>query len=62
MISFQSLYARTTGQRFPLNETKMMEQPKRPNSMASANQLIAQVQAEHIQSLGESIKKIEKRS
>lgn len=60
IISFQSLYARTTGQRLPLNETKKMEPAEAPKLYEHpANQLIAQVQAEHIQSLGESIKKME---
>jgi transposase len=61
IISFQSLYARTTGQRLPLQETKKMEPAEAPKLYEHpANQLIAQVQSEHIQSLGESIKKIEK--
>lgn len=61
LLSFQSLHTRTTGQRLNLNDTKKMEPAEAPKLYEHpANQLIAQVEAEHIQRLEESIKKIEK--
>jgi transposase len=61
LLSFKSLYTRTTGQRLDLNEAKKMEPKEAPKLYEHpANQLIAQVQAEHIQALGKSISRIEK--
>ena len=61
LLSFKSLYARTTGQKLDLSEVKKME-PKEAATLYQhpANQLIAQVQAEHIQGLEQSIARIEK--
>lgn len=61
LLSFKSLYARTTGQQLDLSEVKKME-PKEAATLYKhpANQLIAQVQAEHIQGLDQSIGRIEK--
>ena len=61
LLSFRSLYARTTGQKLDLSEVKKME-PKAAATLYQhpANQLIAQVQAEHIQGLDQSIGRIEK--
>jgi transposase len=61
LLSFKSLYARTTGQALPLNETKRME-PKEAVKLYEhpANQLIAQVQVEHIEALSASVSRIEK--
>jgi transposase len=61
MISFKSLYTRTTGQAMNLGQLKSME----PSQAAAlyehpANQLIATVQKEHIDQLGRSIARIEK--
>jgi transposase len=61
LLSFKSLYARTTGQSLALSEAKQTE----PRAAAKlydhpANQLIAQVQAEHIQALEQSIRRLEK--
>ena len=61
MISFKSLYTRTTGQAMNLGKLKSME----PSQAAAlyehpANQLIATVQKEHIDQLGRSIARIEK--
>lgn len=60
-LSFKSLYARTTGQSLPLKELKALE-PKEGSELYEhpANQLIAQVQLEHIQNLDRSIGRIEK--
>jgi transposase len=60
-LSFKSLYARTTGQPMPLGTLKSME-PKEAKSLYEhpANQLIAQVQLEHIAALDKSISRIEK--
>ena len=61
LLSFKSLYARTTGQSLDLSEAKTMEPKQAPKLYEHpANQLIAQVQAEHIQALGKSISRIEK--
>jgi transposase len=61
LLSFKSLYARTTGQSLALNEAKKTE-PKEAAKLYEhpANQLIAQVQAEHIQALEKSIRRLEK--
>lgn len=61
LLSFKSLYARTTGQSLPLNQVKKME-PKDGVKLYEhpANQLIAQMQLEHIQALDRSISRIEK--
>jgi transposase len=61
MLSFKSLYARTTGQAMPLQQLKSME-PKEAKELYEhpANQLIAQVQLEHIEALNRSISRIEK--
>jgi transposase len=60
-LSFKSLYARTTGQPMPLKILKTME-PKEAKELYEhpANQLIAQVQLEHIEALDRSINRIEK--
>jgi transposase len=60
-LSFKSLYARTTGQPMPLKTLKSME-PKEAKELYEhpANQLIAQVQLEHIEALDRSIGRIEK--
>jgi transposase len=61
LLSFKSLYTRTTGERLDLNEAKKMEPKEAPKLYEHpANQLIAQVQAEHIQALEKSISRIEK--
>jgi len=61
LLSFKSLYARTTGQRLELRDAKKME-PKEASKLYEhpANQLIAQVQTEHIGALEKSIHRIEK--
>jgi transposase len=61
LLSFKSLYARTTGERLDLSDAKKME-PKEASKLYEhpANQLIAQVQAEHIQALDKSISRLEK--
>ena len=61
LLSFKSLYARTTGQGLPLNQLKTME-PGEAKGLYEhpANQLIAQVQLEHIEALARSISRIEK--
>jgi transposase len=60
-LSFKSLYARTTGQPMPLKILKRME-PQEAKELYEhpANQLIAQVQLEHIEALDRSINRIEK--
>jgi transposase len=61
LLSFQSLYARTTGQGLDLGEAKKMEPKQAPQLYEHpANQLIAQVQVEHIGALAKSIHRIEK--
>lgn len=61
LLSFQSLYTRTTGQKLELSDAKKMEPKQAPKLYQHpANQLIAQVQAEHIQALDKSISRIEK--
>ncbi len=60
LLSFKSLYARTTGQRLDLSEAKKLEPSEAPKLYTHpANQLIAQVQTEHIQALAKSIGRIE---
>jgi transposase len=61
LLSMQSLYTRTTGQRLDLGEAKKLEPKQAPKLYEHpANQLIAQVQVEHIQALAKSIHRIEK--
>jgi transposase len=60
MLSFKSLYARTTGRQLPLNELKSLEADEaRGLYQHPADQLIAGVQMEHIDKLTASIGKIE---
>jgi transposase len=61
ILSFKSLYARTTGQELLLKTLKSME-PKQAKELYEhpANQLIAKLQLEHIGSLDRSISLIEK--
>jgi transposase len=60
ILSFKGLYARTTGEQLGLAEAKKLE-PDQAGKLYEhpANQLIAQVQAEHIQALGKSIQRLE---
>jgi transposase len=60
-LSFKSLYTRTTGQPMPLSRLKSLA-PKEAKALYEhpANQLIAQVQLEHIEALDKSIVRIEK--
>ncbi|HEX7235266.1 MAG TPA: IS110 family transposase, partial [Nitrosospira sp.] len=60
LLSFKSLHVRTTGQRLDLGDAKKME-PKEAAKMYQhpANQLIAQIQADHMQALERSIGRIE---
>ena len=61
LLSFSGLYTRTTGHKLLMGDVKRMEPKEAPKLYEhSANQLIAQVQAEHIQSLAKSISRIEK--
>lgn len=61
LLSFKSLHARTTGKPLDLADAKKME-PKEASKLYEhpANQLIAKIQAEHIQALDKSIQRIEK--
>lgn len=60
-LSFKSLYARTTGQGMPLSQLKSLESKEAKDLYEHpANQLIAQVQLEHIEALDRSIGRIEK--
>ena len=60
-LSFKSLYARTHGETLPLKELKSLEPKQGPELYEHpANQLIATVQLEHIQSLDRSLGRIEK--
>jgi transposase len=60
-LSFKSLFARTTGQALDLKDVKKMEPKQAPKLYEHpANQLIARIQAEHIQGLDRSIDRIEK--
>ena len=62
MLSFKSLYTRTTGQVLPLNELKAFEVKKAQGLYQHpADQLIAGMQIKHIEGLTESIEEIEKR-
>ena len=61
MLSFKSLYTRTTGQEMALSELKQMEIKAAQDLYAHpANQLIAGMQIQHIDQLTGSIEKIEK--
>ncbi len=61
MLSFKSLHQRTTGQSLELRKLKAMT-PKEAAQIYThpANQLIAQVQKQHIEALDQSIHQIEK--
>jgi transposase len=60
ILSFKNLYTRTTGQKLDLADTKRMEPKQAPRLYEHpANQLIAQVQTEHIQALNRSILRLE---
>src|SRR5437870_8475828 len=60
LLSFGSLYTRTTGQKLDLGDAKKMEPKEAPKLYEHpANQLIARVQAEHIQALAKSISRID---
>jgi transposase len=61
MLSFKSLYTRTTGQEMTLKELKDLEMKQAQELYAHpANQMIAGMQIKHIEQLTESIDKIEK--
>jgi transposase len=61
LLSFKNLYARTTGQKLDLGQAKKMEPREAPQLYEHpAHQLIAQVQAEHIQALQKSIARVER--
>lgn len=61
LLSFKSLYARTTGQGLSLSEVKGLKREEVKKLYEHpANQLIAGVQKQHIEQLTESIEKIEK--
>jgi len=61
MLSFKSLYNRTTGQVMPLTQLKGLAPKDAPKLYEHpANQLIAQIQVEHITALGQSVGRIEK--
>jgi transposase len=61
LLSFKSLYARTTGKALDLSDAKKMDPKEAPKLYEHpANQLIAQVQAEHIEALNKSITRLEK--
>ena len=61
ILSFKSLYQRTTGQEMPLKDLKAME-PREATKLYThpANQLIAKIQLEQIESLDKGITTIEK--
>jgi len=61
LLSFKSLYTRTTGQSLALNDVKKLA-PKEAAKLYEhpANQLIAQVQTEHIGALDQSMRRLEK--
>ncbi len=62
LLSFSSLYARTTGQEMSLNRLKQMGVEEAQKLYTDpANQLIAGLQVQHIGQLGQSIQEIEKR-
>ncbi len=61
LLSFKSLFARTTGQEMKLSRLKAMSAEEAKGLYEHpANQLIAQVQQQHIQELNQSIGRIEK--
>jgi transposase len=61
LLSFKSLYTRTTGQQLALSDAKKMEPAEAAKLYTHpAHQLIAQEQTKQIESLNESISKIEK--
>lgn len=61
MLSFKSLYTRTTGQEMTLGELKNLEIKEAQKLYTHpANQLIAGMQIKHIEQLTESVEKIEK--
>lgn len=60
MLSFKSLYHRTTGQVMPLTQLKGLTPKEAPQLYQHpANQLIAQIQVEHITALDQSVARIE---
>jgi transposase len=61
MLSFKSLYTRTTGQEMSLSDLKAMEIKEAQGLYEHpANQLIAGMQIKHIEQLNESVEKIQK--
>jgi transposase len=61
MLSFKSLYTRTTGKEMALSQLKQLElKPAQDLYDHPANQLIAGMQIQHIEQLTQSIKRIEK--
>lgn len=61
MLSFGSLYTRTTGQELSLNRLKQLEVEEAQQLYTHpANQLIAGLQVQHIEQLTQSIQRIEK--
>jgi len=61
MLSFKSLFTRTTGQEMTLKDLKQLEIKQAQELYAHpANQMIAGMQIKHIEQLSESIDKIEK--
>lgn len=61
MLSFKSLYTRTTGQEMTLSQLKALEIKEAQDLYThSANQMIAGMQIKHIEQLTESIEQIEK--
>ena len=61
MLSFKSLYARTTGATMELKRLKALTSKEVPELYKHpANQLIAQVQTEHIEALNQSVARVEK--
>jgi transposase len=61
MLSFKSLYVRTTGQDLALGELKELEVKQAQELYEHpANQLIAGMQIQHIEQLSQSIQKLEK--
>src|SRR5882762_955382 len=61
MLSFKSLYTRTTGQEMTLSQLKELEIKEAQDLYAHpANQMIAGMQIKHMDQLTESIEKIEK--
>jgi len=61
MLSFKSLYSRTTGKQLPLAHLKQLTPKEAPKLYQHpANQLIAQIQVEHIEALDKSIQRVEK--